>query len=611
MMRFDSSRRLRIFAGIGSCLALLAIFWACSWAASREKSPTYDEPLKATAVWTQRYMADYRVSPEDPPLWYSIPALAYSPNSITIDASDFLWRSLPSMPSNRWTWSGRTLFNTRGNDGQEIVQKARGLMVFFGLALGMLIAIWAWQLGGWIAAIAALMIYVFDPNFLAHAPLIKSDVALAMFYLGTFWAVWLVGRRVTWTRLISFVFPAAVGCVKFSGLLALCIVIALLLLRALLSESWPCFGRDLGSRLPRLLAAMVLSLLCVLAAWATIWATYHFRYSATPDPTIQLDTGIWLKQLENLEREQNPDAYKTKPWTAPLSVKAALFAETKHLLPQAYCNGFVAIVSSLVGNATFLCGKINLTGWWYYFPCALVFKSPLATLLAMAVAPLALFSSLRFGREQSSRTSWSVVCLLLPPSVFLGLAMAGRCQIGLRHILCVFPFLFIALGLALTQIWKGWKRPGQYAIVILGLALVAESLWAYPNYLAFFNVAAGGARGGFKLLSDSNLDWGQDLLAVQKWQKAHPQDRLYLAYFGMADPAFYGIKYINIPGGFGPSYQLMSEPGVMAVSATVLQGTYANPRLRDFYEKYRTARPREVLEGTIYLFDYPLRENVR
>ena len=139
-------------------------------------------------------------------------------------------------------------------------------------------------------------------------------------------------------------------------------------------------------------------------------------------------------------------------------------------------------------------------------------------------------------------------------------------------------------------------------------AAAVESCCAYPNYLPFFNLLAGGSRGGLRLLSDSNLDWGQDLPLLAAWQRSHPDQKLYLAYFGTADPAYYGIRYTNVADGYseGPPAQHINSPGVFAISATTLQGPYCGQTLgKPTWCTLWKLKPFEVLGGSIYLFHVP------
>jgi hypothetical protein len=110
-----------------------------------------------------------------------------------------------------------------------------------------------------------------------------------------------------------------------------------------------------------------------------------------------------------------------------------------------------------------------------------------------------------------------------------------------------------------------------------------------------------------KLLGDSNLDWGQDLPLLAQWQRQHPGVKLYLSYFGSADPEYYGIHADSIAGDYSrpPSAQVVpTKPGVLAISATNLQGMYRVSENAQYAELLKTKKPREILGGTIYLFDF-------
>jgi hypothetical protein len=152
-----------------------------------------------------------------------------------------------------------------------------------------------------------------------------------------------------------------------------------------------------------------------------------------------------------------------------------------------------------------------------------------------------------------------------------------------------------------------WKVAATACAAVVGVALAIESFAIAPDYLTFFNVAAGGQRGGLNRLGDSNLDWGQDLPALAEYMK-QPRNKdavLYLSYFGMADPQSYGLRYINMPGGYELNPQAIwpLDGSLVAISATKLQGVYATPENRAAYAKYRAKTPTAVLGGTIYVYD--------
>ena len=83
--------------------------------------------------------------------------------------------------------------------------------------------------------------------------------------------------------------------------------------------------------------------------------------------------------------------------------------------------------------------------------------------------------------------------------------------------------------------------------LLLGFGLLAETLQAFPDFLPFFNAAAGGAQGGVDILSDSNLDWGQGVIQLREYMIKEKLDSVKLSYFGSAHPEKYGIASEPLP----------------------------------------------------------------
>jgi hypothetical protein len=138
-----------------------------------------------------------------------------------------------------------------------------------------------------------------------------------------------------------------------------------------------------------------------------------------------------------------------------------------------------------VGHEAYLMGTISQTGWWYYFPVVFAVKTPVATLALLAIAAaMALFALARAGPRCWSprRIPFEWVVIALPPFVYFVFAMASGINIGVRHLLPIYPFLFVAVGAAAMQ--NRWSRR---ALPVLLLALAIESAAIYPDYLSFFN----------------------------------------------------------------------------------------------------------------------------
>jgi hypothetical protein len=144
------------------------------------------------------------------------------------------------------------------------------------------------------------------------------------------------------------------------------------------------------------------------------------------------------------------------------------------------------------------------------------------------------------------------------------------------------------------------------AALIVWLAL--NTLLLAPDYLANFNVLAGGPENGHRVLVDSNLDWGQDLPGLARAMQKQGEERVYLSWFGAAHPEAYPLSFHPLPGfwrfggeaaayGYNP---LTPAPGLYAISATNLQGVKLADR--DLYAWFRDRTPDGHVGHSILLY---------
>ncbi|MDQ3439541.1 MAG: hypothetical protein M3478_04240 [Planctomycetota bacterium] len=603
----------RAIVGCVGCALLLAFFAFVAWRAVSSKSPTYDEPLHAVGAWLHLHERDFRVNPEDPPLWHYWAALPNGRGALNPRMDDERFKIVADDVFREWAYVVEVLYRTAGNDGEAIVSRSRAMMLVVGVVLGGVIAWWSWRLGGAVAALTATAAFALDPNFIAHAPLVKNDVSLTLVMLLLVISVWRAGKRLTvWNALAICVLCGAGLNVKFSALLLGPMVLVLLIIRAWMPLPWNVLGREVQSRGRKALSALGLCGAALVVSYVSIWACYGFRYQPTRDRNVLLNTLNIVEFLATNElKEQHPDRELTardfQQWRPGAFSRAVLFMERNHILPQAWLNGLLYTQQSAVLRKTYLLGEFSMTGWWYYFPVTMLFKSPIALLLAAAaVAATGIVVLARQRVAMLREHGWTIACFAVPVGIYLLASMTSNLNLGIRHVLPVYPFAFSAIGVAAAYGWRSRPKLTKWATAVLVTVLAVETLTAFPNYVAFFNIAAGGSRGGINVLGDSNLDWGQDLKLLAQWQQDHPNVNLYLAYFGMADPKYYGVTYHNIRGGYflGPPFEPPRAPGVVAISATILQGIYLEDDVRRAYNDIRVhLKPKEVLGGTIYLYD--------
>lgn len=587
----------RTWPQITGCAVLLMVFVILSWLGVHDKSATIDEPLHAIAGVRAMEMGDFLMNTEDPPLWkywamLDQPAHALRPNPATSDLDP---------ASGGFLIATKLLYQTPGNDGAAFINRSRAMMLVLGALLGCCIAAWSWQLAGAAGALVATALYALDPNFLAHAPLVKNDVAISLVLTCIAWATWSVGKSLRWwNALLLMLLCAAAVTVKFSGLIAGPMAAILLLLRAISSQPWAIFGSPGLARTSRILVAGGLCLIFLLFSGLTIWACYRFRFQPAADADAALDLTAQVMQLKrNNFYEANgfyPTQAQIESVSTPLFARTIVFMHDHRLLPQSYLFGALLTRAAAVVRPSYLMGETSMTGWWYYFPIAMLSKTPLATLAAVLIA---VFASIKLKQITDS---WTCLCLMVPLALYGGSALLTNLNLGIRHILPIYPFLYVLIGLIAAKARLRWPRQFKPAACILAAALVVEVAASFPYYISFFNVLARPHR--LTLLSDSNFDWGQDLPAVARWQAAHPDEQLHLAYWGPADPAFYKIRYLPMPGGFAPATQAV-EPAttqpmssVAMISATLLQTS-------SDYRMLRGRTPDEVIGDSIFLYRLP------
>jgi len=243
-------------------------------------------------------------------------------------------------------------------------------------------------------------------------------------------------------------------------------------------------------------------------------------------------------------------------------------------------------------RATFLLGQYSSTGWWYYFPFLFLTKTPLPQLVFLFWG---VFNVLR--KKNLEAFLW------IPPFLYLLMACFSKVQIGQRHILAIYPFLFVLAGGA-VQNWRQWTK-GTIGVFSL---LLAWQIWTtcscYPDLLAYFNELTGGPDKAYLVASDSNVDWGQDLKGLGEYIKQSGNPEVILSYTGTAEPQAYGVTYQNLLSRDISSDHINSQnpqKEILAVSVTNLQGvSYPDHALLDWC---RSLRPVARIGYSIFVYD--------
>jgi hypothetical protein len=528
------------------------------------------------------------------------------------------------------------------NPADKLVFWGRMPILLLGLGLALLVFLWAREWFGFWGGMLSLALFCFDPNFIAHSGQVTTDVGVSLFMFGAVYFLWRICRRLEAASVVLFLLFFSLAFVtKFSAVLLLPIFWLIVLGRMFSPE--PLLIGVTG-RMKPVSPASKLALfaglfgLALLGTYTAIWTSYSFRYSAAKNPEMVAKAEAQILRAANLVSEQSGGAVKSRvpyrklgyfPIEAVVRGSAAtkkllaaspqgqvnnddilkimdkvplgpggkliLFAQKHRLLPEAFIFGFAHAEMKSHVRGTFLLGNYSNTGFHSYFFDAFLLKTPLPALLLIITALV--LSLLRCGKRRLAP-----IFLLVPAGLYFLVAVTSHLNLGVRHLLPIYPFLYVLAGGLVLELDR-WRRTARIvAMVVVVVAIAVSSRIVFfpshglkwqtvaPHYLAYFNELAGGPANGFKELVDSNLDWGQDLKNLKLWLDAHDiKGPIYLCYFGMADPRFYQIAHYNMPGGclFEPQlgFDVLKPGGLIAISATNLQGVYLSPAEHDAWRR--------------------------
>jgi hypothetical protein len=561
------------FAPVAVAFILILHAAIAVWAASRE-SVTADEILYVTGGYYIDKYGDYRIQPENGNLPQRLHGLAA------------LWTNAPTpVLENNEAWrtssnlvNSYQFFYETGHDHFPMLMIARALNTLFSIGTGWLVFLWARHLGGGRAGLVAVVLYAADPNLLAHAALATSDLAAVFFLLAGASAFWWQLAAPGPGRIALSVTTFALACVaKFSAVLLIPIFIGLLAWRV---------ARDPGERRRwwRLVPALFLAHLG--GAVFVIWLFHGFRYSGfSPDlPPADQYLATWGEVLPYVG------------WQG----RVIEWCRDARLLPEPFLWGYAFVIQASHARAAFLAGESGIFGWTSFFPLAFAWKSTLALLVGSTAALVALGRRWAARRAAIATDLDLVAPLALLFAIYWAMSLASHLNIGQRHLLPVYPVLFIWVGC-----WAATRTVGRIGVpVALLLGHVTASAASAPHFLAFFNRLAGGPANGYRLLVDSSLDWGQDLPGLRDWLRAekaaHGNTRVHLSYFGSGEPNYYGIAAIRLPfiNGFKFARTWYEpHPGLYCLSATMLQQVYSGfggnwtPALEHEYQQLRVLEP--------------------
>ena len=586
---------------VGALLCLLALQLVH---VAKATSSSWDEAHHLFDGYTIWKFDDYRLNPEVPPfikmtaalpllhMQLKVPPNQGRPNQTEafLDGKAFVW----------------------GNGGDRVLFPARMMCAGFALALGLLIYLWAEEMFGFVAGIFALALFVFDPNVLANGAMVTTDVGAAFCFVAAMYSFYRYCKRPSWVRLgVAGVALGLALSAKYTGIFLVPMLVLAVVLEGWMAGDWRVLWRRVG--------ALVLM---GLVAWVVVWGFYGFRYKAAP-----------------AGKELNP---ALAPYLAKMHDQRdarLLRAMAKvRVLPEGYIWGLENTKETEWDDPSYFWGKVYRHGNWEYFPVALLIKSTLALLILVALVPAAWLWGLGGARATASANTgvsplrrksappvemtgrgggalWSrkgreLVFLLVPVGVYLAISMSSSMDIGARHLLPVWAFLYVLIGGTAMVLLDRDVRWG-YVLGVLLCWQVVTSVRVSPAYMAYGNEAWGGPTKVDRYLGDANTDWGQQLKAVKAYLDQRHITNCWFAYFpdGSVDPSDYGINCKRLPTTdllYWLDLPVTTPPvisGTVLISAGDLEGIEFGDGKLNPYDQFWRVKPSAVIQHSVYVYD--------
>ena len=477
------------------------------------KSLTLDEQMHIAAGLS--YLKDWKISinVEHPPLVKVISSIfPYLANEISLPSyNDF-------KPYKGWSlllWSIDSI-KTNFSNLDLLTFETRIFPILLTLILGYLIYKAAKELFGEVVGLIALFIYCFEPTFLGHGKLVHTDVPSALFYFWYFYTLYKIYNKPCYKGFIylSIIFGLAIV-TKFS-MLILVPTYLFVVVNIIFKKDWKRYCKILP--------------LMAFIPWFIIATLYFFRISRLSENEARL----LIKWL-----------YLPTECTTYLNY---FFRYIPIYLPPAFLKGIDMVWEhNHLGHFAYLLGHHSQKGWWYYFPVALCLKENLLILVVFFLGLV--YALIKVLKDKK------FLFIIFPIFYYSVFAFTSHINIGIRHYLPVFPFLIIGASIFLERIFNRGNWP-RLAILIFLFLIAFETVRTFPHYISYFNQLVG--ENGWRMLSDSNTEWGQDIKELArfchrkniKFLQVYALNAWLLPYYGIGISLFRPIKasFMETPG---------------------------------------------------------------
>ncbi len=550
--------------------AFLLMLWASSG-----DSAIMDELAHIPAGYGYVNNLDYRLNPEHPPLVKALAAFPLSFLDLYFPTGDPAWTK---GVNNQWDMGKDFLYGS-GNDADYIVRSARILPMILTLLLIILIYAWAAELLGKWWGLMPAMLFGLSPTVLAHGHYVTTDIGAAFGILfSTYFFIKFTASPSRWHIFIAGLAFGAAQLMKFSAILLIpyFVILMLFLFASNVARDWKI--TEVGARLKRFSVrawhcTKSLAIIFLIGYAVVVYPVYALFTLNYPAQKQTADTEFILSSFAN---GPTPPGQICKPvrcladfdiWMSKNSITRP-FAEY-------FLGTLMVLQRSSGGNTNYFLGQVSSTGSASYFPLVYIFKETLPAIFIILMGILiGIFGTLEKFREKITgavryffieylSTSFAKFSMLVFVILYWAYSIKSPLNIGVRHLLPTFPFIYILAASAWKKLFdsfsvndelasagekiKSYVKKVDKTNLIFKTLLLVFLAWSVfeagasgPYFLSYFNQLGGGIYGGYRLATDSNYDWGQDLSRLQNFVVKHSEiKRIGVDYFGGGNPNYY------------------------------------------------------------------------
>src|SRR3990167_7370045 len=566
---------------------IVLLSFVLMFSASIQESATMDELAHIPSGYGYVKYFDYRLNPEHPPLVKALAAFPLLFQNLNFPTDRSPWQS---EINSQWAVGAQFLYES-GNDADKIIQWSRLGPMLLTLILIIFIYIWAKELIGRWWALFHTFLFSVSPTVLAHGHYVTTDLGAALgIFIATYYFVRFLFEQSSKNLFLAGIVFGIAQSMKFSAVLLIPFFIFLMAVFYIWKtgsewrETAPLARlKRFSIRFLRYIKNLALIFIVGYILVYLVYAAFVVNY---PVEKQKADTKFILTSFadgpdlnwESCKLNSGIDLPRRARCLAEINV---WFAGNKILRPFGeYMLGVLMVMQrSSGGNTGYFLGEVSAGGWWYYFPVVFLLKEPLPSLILIGLAfllsvwniikrfkikdlRLKIFDYLGLHFAEFSMISFVIFYWLY--------SVKSPLNIGIRHILPTLPFIYI-LSAGAVKKWINFDALAVFnggdflkkiifavknlffislksgLIIILIIWYLGETLVNTPHYLSYFNQIGGGIDNGYRYVTDSNYDWGQDLKRLVQWVDERNNDndddndikKIAIDYFGGGNPGYY------------------------------------------------------------------------